>query len=130
MERRNRKIMTRLLQGIGIVLVVSALWSLQMPTGVVSAQTRPTLDPSRQPLTALPIETVRAGLTATAAAPTAAPPTATPIPPTATSAPSVTPPLPNLGSGKSGPGYGLLLAGVIAFWLIGFGILRFASRRR
>lgn len=130
MARLNRNVATRLSRFAALLLILTAVHLFAVQQSSVQAQTRPTLDPSRQPLTALPIATLRAGLTATAAAPaptlTA---TATIAPPTPTVAAS-TPALPNLGSGKSGPNYGLLLGGVIIFWLIGLGILRFATQRR
>jgi hypothetical protein len=133
MHRLNRNVLANLLRLSLLLLFTAGLYSWQLLPTTVQAQTRPTLDPSRQPLTALPIATVRAALTATAAAPTATvrPPTAVPtVVSTATAAPSSTPPLPSLGSGKGGPNYPLLLGGVVLFWLIGFSILRLATRRR
>jgi hypothetical protein len=131
MQHLNRKVLSGLLRFSLLLLLAAGLYGFQLPATSVQAQSRPTLDPSRQPLTALPIATVRAELTATAAAPTARPATAVPTAaPTATAAPSSTPPLPSLGSGKGGPNYPLLLGGVLLFWIIGFTILRVATRRR
>ncbi len=88
-NRPLQKWLIGLLTMLGILpLLLFGPWgatarSLAYPAGaqVVPAQPRPTLDPSRQPLTAVPLATIRAGLTATALARTV---TSTPPRPTMT----------------------------------------------
>ncbi|PDV99841.1 hypothetical protein [Candidatus Chloroploca asiatica] len=84
---------------------------------------RPTLDPTRKPLTTQPVETIRAELTATALAPSPTPsPTPTAMRPTVTRTPSAiatvtptSPHVPHVGASRS-PGGSLSLLWIGLFF--------------
>jgi hypothetical protein len=103
----------------------AALSLSKQPTAIA----RPTLDPTRMPLTNLPIATIRMELTATAQQATAQvlTPTAQPTPGSATIVPTPNH-VPVVGQTSSTPG-GLVLLSFALFCLIVGGVFSFLSRK-
>ncbi|WP_129670591.1 hypothetical protein [Candidatus Chloroploca sp. Khr17] len=94
---------------------------------------RPTLDPTRMPLTTQPVETIRAELTATALAPS---PTPTAMRPTVTRTPSAiatvtptSPHVPHVGASRSSAGSLALLWIGLFFCVVGL-VFKWLSSQR